>query len=87
MKLNLKALELSGFNSTLFSKQYSGAFGAGGGFVQPQYVQNITYPGFSGGGGSRTVVVKQDIHPTERMSETDLARIVAEKTQFAVRGA
>ena len=64
----------------------AGAY-AGGGFVQPQYVQNITYPGFSGGGGSRTVVVKQDIHPTERMSETDLARIVAEKTQFAVRGA
>ena len=34
VKLNLKALELSVFNSTLFSKQYSGAFGAGGGFVQ-----------------------------------------------------
>lgn len=58
-----------------------------GGSRQPQYVQNITYPGFSGGGGSRTVVVKQDIHPTERMSESELARIVAEKTQFAVRGA
>lgn len=34
VKLNLKALELSVFNATLFSKQYSGAFGAGGGFVQ-----------------------------------------------------
>ena len=34
VKLNLKALELSVFNSTLFAGQYSGAFGAGGGFVQ-----------------------------------------------------
>ncbi len=34
VKLNLKALELSVFNSTLFAGQYSGIFGAGGGFVQ-----------------------------------------------------
>jgi peptide/nickel transport system substrate-binding protein len=34
VKLNLKALELTVFNSTLFAKNYTGAFGAGGGFVQ-----------------------------------------------------
>ncbi|HEX8967543.1 MAG TPA: ABC transporter substrate-binding protein [Chloroflexota bacterium] len=34
VKLNLKALELSVFNSTIFARNYSGVFGAGGGFVQ-----------------------------------------------------
>jgi peptide/nickel transport system substrate-binding protein len=34
VKLTLRALELSAFNATLFAGQFSGAFGAGGGFVQ-----------------------------------------------------
>ena len=44
------------------------------------------YVGYGSGGGP-TVTIRQDIHPSQRMSESELARIVAEKTQFAVRGA
>lgn len=44
------------------------------------------YVGYGSGVGP-TVTIRQDIHPSQRMSEAELARIVAEKTQFAFRGA
>lgn len=56
-------------------------YAAGG----PVYAQNFTFAGFPSVGSQ--VTIRQDIHPSQRMSESELARIVAEKTQFAVRGA
>ena len=51
----------------------------------PVYAQNFTFAGLPSVGSQ--VTIRQDIHPAPRMSESELARIVAEKTQFAVRGA
>ena len=56
-------------------------YAAGG----PVYAQNFTFAGLPSVGSQ--VTIRQDIHPSQRMSESELARIVAEKTQFAVRGA
>lgn len=56
-------------------------YAAGG----PVYAQNFTFAGLPSVGSQ--VTIRQDIHPAPRMSEAELARIVAEKTQFAVRGA
>ena len=56
-------------------------YAAGG----PVYAQNFTFAGLPSVGSQ--VTIRQDIHPAPRMSESELARIVAEKTQFAVRGA
>lgn len=56
-------------------------YAAGG----PVYAQNFTFAGLPSVGSQ--VTIRQDIHPSQKMSESELARIVAEKTQFAVRGA
>jgi hypothetical protein len=59
---------------------------AAGGFVQPMYSINVPQlappPAHAPG-----VVIQQDIHPAQGMSEEQIGRIAAEKTAFALRGA